>query len=260
MNRNLRLAERIRNAAATQEAENVHARHAYLHACGDGSAEIATIWYKSPKTIWSHGFFATAVGWNEIWYNHAVYNDANPICDFPAYMLQYPEIAGKDPRPLMCIAMHVLANEIIEVADDGNTARAMFLTPGILISHINSNGLKFAEWQWERYGADFICDNGKWCFYHELVCPDHVPSFDSENYAASSYKELTAREETERIGESAGGFAPKNEEIPRIPGKFTIQGCIHKKFSPIQPVQNTVPWPEPYSTLDDANSYAPGYN
>ena len=27
-----------------------------------------------------------------------------------------------------------------------------------------------------------------------------------------------------------------------------------------QTVENTVPWPEPYKTLDDQNSYAPGHN
>ena len=33
------------------------------------------------------------------------------------------------------------------------------------------------------------------------------------------------------------------------------KGPLHYDWTPIQPVQNTVPWPEPYATLDNENSY-----
>ena len=34
----------------------------------------------------------------------------------------------------------------------------------------------------------------------------------------------------------------------------------HSAFSRGETVQDTVHWPEPYETMDDANSYAPGHN
>ena len=52
----------------------------------------------------------------------------------------------------------------------------------------------------------------------------------------------------------AGAMPPKKEQ------RLQDLGPLHKDWTPIQPVQNTVPWPEPYKTLDDQNSYAPGHN
>ena len=40
----------------------------------------------------------------------------------------------------------------------------------------------------------------------------------------------------------------------------TDVGPLHNNASMTQTVQNTVPWPLPYRTLDDQNSYAPGHN
>ena len=38
------------------------------------------------------------------------------------------------------------------------------------------------------------------------------------------------------------------------------KGPLHRDYSLTQPVQDDVPWPVPYQTLDDNNSYAKGHN
>ena len=44
-----------------------------------------------------------------------------------------------------------------------------------------------------------------------------------------------------------------NDEDPEV----TDPGPLHLPYSVIMPPQNTVPWPEPYKTLDNDNSYCP---
>ena len=46
---------------------------------------------------------------------------------------------------------------------------------------------------------------------------------------------------------SAGGA--KGEVHVAVPGP------IHYNYTPIMHVQNTVPWPEPYTTMDRNNTY-----
>ena len=52
---------------------------------------------------------------------------------------------------------------------------------------------------------------------------------------------------------------------PEVHGDFgwddppivTDPGPLHAPYCPVVPPQDTVPWPEPYQTLDDDNTYTP---
>ena len=46
-----------------------------------------------------------------------------------------------------------------------------------------------------------------------------------------------------------GGMPPKKDQRLQDPGP------LHFDWTPIQPVQDTVPWPVPYATMDDNNTY-----
>lgn len=70
------------------------------------------------------------------------------------------------------------------------TARASFLTPGVLFSTLNVNLKCRCMTLWERYGSDFIFEDGEWKYLHEQVCPDLGGSFDDGNQAHSKYEQL----------------------------------------------------------------------
>ena len=48
----------------------------------------------------------------------------------------YPEVTGKDPRPLMECSVHTLVTDVIEVAADGQSARGCYITPGVIHSRL----------------------------------------------------------------------------------------------------------------------------
>ena len=67
MENDLSLHQRILNAAASLEVENLKARHAYFHGRADASGEWSQIWSRSREASWAH-VFGRMRGFDQIWY------------------------------------------------------------------------------------------------------------------------------------------------------------------------------------------------
>ncbi|MDR2355513.1 MAG: hypothetical protein LBE16_04885 [Clostridiales Family XIII bacterium] len=241
MGKTLSLRERIEHAAASQAVENVKARHTYLHGRADATGEWSTIWSRRPDCSWAHAF-GRMRGFEQVWYGSVTCYDAMAFENWLAMYKKYPEVGGKDPRPLMEASVHTLVTDIIEVAADGQSARASYITPGVIHSVLTPMGKKYCNVLWERYGSDFVLENGEWKYLHEHVCPDIMTHLDCENWAAESYKRLTSAKDTP---------PPTLGSPPPV----TDPGPLHTPYTPVTPPQNTCPWPEPYESLDADNSY-----
>lgn len=243
MNRNLSLSQRIWNCAATQEAEFVHATHTYLHARANATEEWSQIWSQDEDVSWAHAF-GRMRGFKSVWNGSVTLYDVKATQRFQGAYEAMPEIGGFDIRPLMELSLHSLATDIIEVADDGKTARAFFLTPGLISSAVSDNGKRRCSGLWERYGADFIFEDGCWLFLHEQVCPDMGIGCDAGNPGMENY-----------LKTKGGPGGPGGPGGLRTMPDCEDPGPLHSNWSVTQTVQNTVPWPEPYATLDNDNTY-----
>ena len=281
MMENLTLQQRLHNAFGVQAVENIKTEHAYLHAASHSFEEWDTLWSRSDDITWAHGF-GRMVGWDEVWYGSVWGYDADVLNLYLQLLDKYPEVNGKDPRACGLGGLHSLASGVVEVAQDGKSARSLFLTPGSMASAHSPRGKRAGNMLWERYGSDFVYDEtaGKWLYFHEHVCPDFGFSYDTNDWAHS---QLAA----ERGGPGGGPGGPSGGPGgpgggPGGPGKAQagdsgrIPACIarrpkkdpprtdkeklHWQWSLTQPVQASVSWPVPYDTLDDENSYAPGHN
>lgn len=93
---------------------------------------------------------------------------------------------------------------------------------------------------WERYGMDFIKENGEWKFLHYQVCPEFFALYDIFNPAELKYHNLKE------------GIPDPPQSAPRY---VEDPGPLHKECDPLQPVQNTCPPPLPYAKLDNHNTY-----
>ena len=222
--RELTLHERIRNADASQQVENVKAKHAYLHGRADATGEWSVIWSRSDDCSWAHAF-GRMRGFDQVY--HGSVGDYDRMCmeNMLDLMEVYPEVTGKDPRPLMECSVHTLVTDVIEVAADGQSARGCFITPGVIHS--------------------FVCEDGEWKYLHEHVCPDLVGDMDHTNWAADEYARITSP--------NPGEMMPPTLGCPPV----TDPGPMHMPYSVLSTPQNTVPWPEPYETLDNDNTYTP---
>jgi len=245
MKKHLSLSQRIHNAEGAQAAEAIHARHSYLHAKAFGKEEWGEIWSRSDETSWAHAFGRWR-GFDAVWRGNVSKYNARAISPYEKMFDLVPEIAWlTDFRPLNEIAMHTLATDIIEVADDGKTARAYFCTPGVISSALTPKMTYRGAILWERYGSDFICEDGEWKYLHEQVCPDLFGDYDAGNCGAELYQKFIDPN------------APPPEKFDGGGGEMQLNdlGPLHFPYSPVQPLQNTVPWPVPYKTMDNDNTY-----
>ena len=261
MNKKLSFKQRLHNALGSQEVENIKAIHAYLHAMNHSAEEWDTIWDKSEYATWAH-FFGRMCGFEEVWNGSVPQHDRKIVAKWPALSELYPEIIGNgiDIRGIgYCGGLHILANPIIEVAGDGRSARALYLTPGGTGDIICAKGCRQTGILWERYGSDFVYRDGRWLYLHEHVCPDVMSgdAYDVRNWGRDYY-EKALNPPLPRIFKGPNGES-KDEKVAGGP-VCTEKGPLHRDFSLTQPVQDDVPWPVPYKTLDDENSYAPGHN
>ena len=242
----LDLSQRIFNAASSQQVERLHGIHNYLHAKCHCDEEWSTIWSCREDCSWAHEF-GRMRGMQQVWwgnvglYNGYAYDNYNKLLDM------YPDIAGLDARPLMEVSMHTLVNSIVEVAADGQSARTSFVTPGILYDCLSDRAPRSCINFWERYGSDFILEDGHWKYLHEQVCPDNGMMTDFMNAAADEYRRIVDPPK------GPGRGMPQGDRYAKL--RLADKGPLHKRYSIFTPIQNTVPWPEPYDTLDNNNSY-----
>lgn len=266
MNKALSTEQKVQLAHDCLDVENLHSLHAYFHCAGRNVEEVDNYWIRSDKVSWGHRF-GKWLTWTGIKFGWAGSLERQGTYEFLCLSQAWPQTCGLDPRPLMEASMHTLSTDIIEIADDGKSARAFFYTPGMIYSTLNVSKKREGTWMWEHYGVEYMKDaDGQWKIFSMQVCPDWVSPFDANNPAASSY--AAAREgrrynprSVSTDGEAAG---PKHGAgaYSQIPGgggpKEPIldeEYTIHTEFGITVCPQDTVPYPEPYEHFDYEKSY-----
>ena len=235
--------------------------------------EWDNIWDLSDDCSWAHGFGRWRGGY-KVYLNSVTEWDIPTFTNYMKLYKLYPDVMGMDPRPLNFSPVHNLSSDVIEVADDGRSARGAFLTPGNIYEYLKPQQRRRAIFMWERYGADFVCDeNGHWKYLHEHVCPDFQGNYDDVNWGLEAYQVATDPSHRNSAapppdadaaghpdGVNAAGPAPEGPP-PDAGGPRDMMlddpGPLHREYEFLMPIQNTCPWPEPYETLDNDHTYTP---
>ncbi len=264
MYQNRSFEEKLHAAKGCWKVEELKARHAYLHATGNSKEEYDVIWLKSGHTTFGHGFGRMCGFYDDFRYNHITNEDKQFILGNFNIINNVPEYEGHDVRTTGCTGLHSLASSVIEVSEDGKFARSFYLTPGILMGAVGMDCKhRGGNWLWERYGSDFAYVDGEWQWFHEQVCPDISGSYDSGNWAYDSYTgyvqnggELKPHEFPPMDDDMEFGNynSPPRLKEPAAPGR------LHYEYTILQTVQDTVPYPTPFATLNNQNTYSPGRN
>ena len=135
--------------------------------------------------------------------------------------------------------MHTLATPIFEVAGDGKTAKGIWYSLG-QVTEVGWDGQPMAMWMWEKYGADFVKEDGRWKLWHIHMYTDFaVPP--GKSWVDPSVKS----------GFSSGDTIDRPAEM-----KPDIAEVTYREWSPTTVPQLT-PMLEPYYTLSQTFSCAP---
>ncbi|QCX34416.1 nuclear transport factor 2 family protein [Caloramator sp. E03] len=133
------------------------------------------------------------------------------------------------------MAVHALSTPVIEIADDLQTAKAVWISPGHITGGMFSKDKKIkAHWAWMRYGCDFVNEDGEWKIWHLHVYGLFMTPFDK------SWVEIGDAHEIEE-------FPP--EYAPDRPPTYSWA------YSPTRTTEYVPAPPKPYSTFDPNDAY-----
>jgi hypothetical protein len=134
---------------------------------------------------------------------------------------------------------HALTTPVVEIAEDGQTAKAVWISPGHETFPIPGRE-PAAHWSWGRYGVDFIKVDGEWKFWHFHIYTTFRTPYDQSWVYSARHRPPYFPD----VGEVMDGM----EKPPR---PVTFNQPYHPDTAQImQPVP-----PVPYRTFDETWSY-----
>ena len=254
MKRNLTTSEKIHFAKASNCIESEFALHCYYHSTEErpDSPYSSVLWSKQHDKISSAHGFGCLIGWDHAvmgWSNGMEISSRNKYEQLKEMYPELKEMVAKNPHDYYFLGggmvIHTLASNVVEVSQDGKYAKASFYTPGIVYSNLTPNGWQRGHFMWERYGQDWAFEENEWRVVHNQVMLDLSFTPDCENPGKSTYKQMV----------ESGWYW--NGMMPGPPLDKDIPGPANMDYWPVQTVQRTVLWPEPFESYDTTWHYMP---
>ena len=134
--------------------------------------------------------------------------------------------------------VHPLGSPVIEVAEDGRTAKGIWHCMGAY-ADVKEEG-PTSSWLWGYYAGDFILEDGSWRIWHLLYLRD------VDRTCGQSWGEDAAVPEALPEFEELSGFS--------LPAP-TVEKDLRELYSPRRPFTAPPRIPEPYTTFADTFSY-----
>jgi len=264
------LHTRIQRAVGAIECEKVMSRHVYWHSAGIHRDEYEDYWSKRVNITWGHGWGRQG-NRHSYYYSYVLQKEENAFKTFLQIRENYPDVENC-PRvdSVAEYSNHLTTSPIIEVAEDGMSAKGFWYTPGFINSHASANGQIRSQSLWERYGGDFILEDGKWVYTNLRVCPDIGGSVGGGGYAYRVRMPMGPPPETQKDGAGPGGpggpggapgGAPDGGKPKKMKNPATqdmvepcVPGPLFTDWTKLT-VPQVVPLPEPYRTESEIWQY-----
>lgn len=225
----LTLEQRIQRIEDIHEIQNLMSRHEYMLSALENERELEELFARDAPGV---TFEAEGLG---VWEGRAsirrCYVDA-----LKTLVQAHADGMGSAGDPTAGFMWeHCLTTPLIEVAQDGRTAKGMWTSPGAEALAIG--GELVAQWNWVRYGIDFIREDGRWKFWHFHIY---------RTFATPFHKSWVETALEPPVAEPA----PQGFPAPDRPNTY------HDPYSPSRVPRRAPKPPEPYRTFAETWSYA----
>jgi len=139
-------------------------------------------------------------------------------------------------------AIHAVTTEVIEVAEDGKTARGIWISPGAETKH-SVNGKLEAYWIWGKYPVDFIKEDDQLKFWkfripHDLLCDFYHSWVELADVPLGGNM---ASEEAKPVGDRPSVYPPNFYSTKRPSSGFFVPPVKYKTEKDLDGF-----WGEPY--------------
>lgn len=213
-------------AVDVQEIQNVMSMHEWYHAALENDVEVEKLWaQKTPGDVFAvnsgylKGLDSIKKTYGSLW------------------QLKGPGI----------FLWHPINSPVIEVAGDRKTAKGVWQTTGLVGAY--KGGKAEGAWLWEKYGVDFVNEDGKWKIWHMHVYTDVAIPVGGRMDAAGVDNSGEAEEALENEQDMRAGRAIQWVSHADVPKRN------YYEWSP-QTVPHMIPKPpEPYRTFSETTSY-----
>ncbi len=216
---------------ARSQIQNCMGRYAYMHTGGRHTECMECFAVGDPDLSIEIGPMGKFVG---------------PDAAYRVYHLGHN--AGEGNR-LGFMAEHTLTTPVIEVADDLQTAKAIWISPGHETGNDPETGKPCAQWMWGRYAMDFKNVNGEWKIWHFQMFGTFRCDFDTpwtETEPADRRLKLF-EPKADVVDEDAAGFAS-------AAGKPDFPTTFMEEYAPDRAMKMWPAPPEPYATFEGTRS------
>jgi hypothetical protein len=154
-----------------------------------------------------------------------------------AMKAQFKDLKANPGNSVGRMELHSMLTPIIEIAEDGKTAKGVWDSWGPGVRDGDSDNI----WGWVKYGVDFIKENGDWKIWHMQVYPVFMTAYN---------KSITQQA---KDNAAAGQNAAAVQKLPENWGRAANSTWIYDGKSSMI---GTGPYlPEPYCTFDSKTAY-----
>lgn len=242
----------IEREKAVTDIQNVMSKHAYYYSAGEHQRELDEIWaLKTPGVSFGQdeGYW---VGAASILNAYVKYHDTFRMRDLTAFAKTHPAVKiSQENLGAGTMMFHTNSTPIIEVAEDGRTAKGLWYSIGQVT--MTPGGRQDAQYMWERYGVDFVKEDGKWKIWHFLIHTDISVA------PGGSWVEGAMQAPDAPGGPGAPGLQPgedPDKPMPDVASGVPMGGGPRRgdRFSPPKEYPKV---PQPYRTFSETFSYGP---
>jgi hypothetical protein len=147
------LTERLERLEAVHEIENLMSRYALYHAActHDKCLEISALETPGVSVELPFGVYEGRAGLERLYLGVLGQADRNVAARL-----------GK-------LHQNTMTTSVIEIAEDGRTAKGVWTCPGHATDGYGAGGALQGVWRWVKYGCDFAKEPGGWRIWHMRV-------------------------------------------------------------------------------------------
>jgi hypothetical protein len=222
--------QKLQRALDIQEIQNVASLHEYYHNALMHKEEIEAIWaQKTPGVSWT--------------------NNTDRYVGMPSLRKYYIDGLPKEKAGVLWV--HMLTTPAIEVAGDGKTAKGVWMSFG----HVSGpmGGKVSSSWAQEKYGMDFVKEDGKWKIWHLRKYVDFYSPIDESWTATAGYSPQDSN--GGQAGSKLQAKTNKESAVKSDMAEPDERGLYYREYSlTTVPVMQPTP-PVPYCTFGETFSY-----
>ncbi len=235
---------------------NLMSLHSWYHAAMRNDLECQNIWVSPTGEYGKTAIWAQTSGY-WIGMDHIMANYGSTTNK------------GAMPDPKGGFIWHTITTPVVEIAADRQTAKGIWYTPG-LVGEYKEDGTNNSQWMWEKYGVDFVRENGKWKVWHMKVYTDWSSPVGeaigsnaggpggggAPGGAPPGGAMPNVTPEKQNAGETIGSeLGPQGGGAPAMPNWDHVYKKQYRGWSKDSVVEMLPRPPEPYKTWSETWSY-----